>query len=118
MKIVIPSKGRADVIGDKALRLFPDATLCVGESETAAYGRLSDRLLVHPDTVAGIGPLRQWVLDHVDDPCVVMVDDDPGGMHSRAGGAPVCSGPWLRPHGQARTLQTTPPTNVRDHASH
>ena len=32
MRIVIPTKGRADVIGDKALRLFPDATLCVGAS--------------------------------------------------------------------------------------
>jgi len=30
MKIIIPTRGRADVIGQKALRLFPDATLCVG----------------------------------------------------------------------------------------
>ena len=41
MKIVIPSKGRADIIGDKALRLFPDATLCVGDDEVDAYARLS-----------------------------------------------------------------------------
>ena len=89
MKIIIPTRGRADVIGDKALCLFPDATLCVGEDEVDAYGAVSDRpcsakplrgakheLLVHPGNVVGIGPLRQWVLDHVDDPCVVMVDDD------------------------------------------
>jgi hypothetical protein len=30
MKIVIPTKGRAGVIGAKTLRLLPDATLCVG----------------------------------------------------------------------------------------
>lgn len=31
MQIIIPSKGRSDVIADKALRLFPDATLCIGD---------------------------------------------------------------------------------------
>jgi hypothetical protein len=30
MKIIIPTGGRADVIGDKALRMFPYVTLCVG----------------------------------------------------------------------------------------
>ena len=60
MKIIIPTRGRADVIGDKALRLFPDATLCIGEDETDAYAAVSGRLLVHPSNVLGIGPLRQW----------------------------------------------------------
>jgi hypothetical protein len=54
MKIIIPSKNRADIIGDKALRLFPDATLCVGDDEVDAYARVSDRLLVHPAGVVGI----------------------------------------------------------------
>ncbi len=85
MKIVIPTKNRADIIGDKALRLFPDATLCVGAAEVDAYAPLSDNLLVHPDDVVGIGPLRQWVLDHVDDPCVVMVDDDVTHVYSQVG---------------------------------
>lgn len=85
MQIVIPSKGRAGVIGDKALRLFPDATLCVGDDEADAYGRLSSNLLVHPANVVGIGPLRQWVLDHVADPCVVMVDDDVTHVYSQVG---------------------------------
>ena len=39
MKIIIPSKGRSDIIRDKALRLFPDATLCVGDDEVDAYAR-------------------------------------------------------------------------------
>ena len=56
MRIQIPSKGRAGVIRDKALRLFPDATLCVGADEVDAYGPLSKDLLVHPPEVVGIGP--------------------------------------------------------------
>lgn len=76
MKIIIPTRSRADIIAEKVLRLFPDATLCIGDDEVDAYAKVSDRLLVHPASVVGIGPLRQWVLDHVDDPCVVMVDGD------------------------------------------
>ena len=41
--------------------------------------------LVHPGGIVGIGPLRQWVLDHVDDPCVVMVDDDVTHIYSQVG---------------------------------
>jgi hypothetical protein len=37
IKIIIPTKGRADVIGGKALRLFLDATLCVGADGVEAY---------------------------------------------------------------------------------
>jgi len=85
VKIVIPTKGRADIIADKALRLFPDATLCVGDDEVAAYSKVSEKLLVHPSNVVGIGPLRQWVMDHVEDPCVVMVDDDVTHIYSQVG---------------------------------
>jgi len=41
MKIAIPTKGRADVLGDKAPRLFPDATLCIGADEVEGYSRRS-----------------------------------------------------------------------------
>ena len=85
MRIIIPTKGRADVIGAKALRLFPDATLCIGADEVDAYAPLSNNLLVHPPEVVGIGPLRQWVLDHVNDPCVMMVDDDVTHVYSQVG---------------------------------
>ncbi|MGA2499559.1 MAG: hypothetical protein ABSH20_17620 [Tepidisphaeraceae bacterium] len=85
MRIIIPSKGRASAIGGKALRLFPDATVCVGEDEQDAYAKVSQNLLVHPAGVVGIGPLRQWVLDHVEDPCVVMVDDDVTHAYSQVG---------------------------------
>lgn len=84
--MVIPSKGRQQIIGRAALRLFPDATVTVAESEMAAYAALAgrggrrlipeERLIPHPDEVSGIAPIRQWVLDHFDDECIVMVDDD------------------------------------------
>lgn len=85
MRIVIPSRGRADTIAGKALRLFPDAMVCVGESEVPAYARHTQNLLVHPDAVTGIGPLRQWVLDNVEDRTVVMVDDDVKAVVSQCG---------------------------------
>jgi len=85
MKLIIPSKGRAQILLEKALRLFPDATVCVGDDEVDAYKGITDDLLVHPAHVVGIGPLRQWVLDQIDDPCVVMVDDDVTHVYSQVG---------------------------------
>jgi hypothetical protein len=85
VKIIIPSKGRAQTLSEKALRLFPDATVCVGDDEVKAYAPITQNLLVHPAHVVGIGPLRQWVLDQVDDPCVVMVDDDVTHVYSQVG---------------------------------
>lgn len=78
MRIVIPSSGRADRVGARAARLFPTALICVGEDEADAYaaqvGRA--RIWTHPPEVRGIGPLRQWILDHAPEEIVLMVDDD------------------------------------------
>ena len=49
------------------------------------YRPLSAHLLVHPKAVVGIGPLRQWILDHVEDRCVVQVDDDISHIYSQVG---------------------------------
>lgn len=86
LRVVIPSKGRQQVIGRAALRLFPGATVTVAESEMESYAAIADpggrrligedRLIPHPDDVSGIAPIRQWVLDHFDEECIVMVDDD------------------------------------------
>jgi hypothetical protein len=74
------------VIGHAALRLFPDATVTVAESEMGTYAGITgpggrqlipeERLVPHPEEVSGIAPIRQWVLDHFDDECILMVDDD------------------------------------------
>jgi len=76
MQVVIPSRGRAGTLADKALRLFPNALVCVGESERDDYYKVSKNLLIHPDNIEGIGPLRQWILDNVKDEVVLQVDDD------------------------------------------
>lgn len=85
MKIVIPSRGRSDIVGAKALKLVPDALVCVGADEADNYRRVTKNLLVHPTDVIGIGPKRQWILDNVDDPVVVMVDDDMESVYSNVG---------------------------------
>ncbi|MBN2377044.1 MAG: hypothetical protein JXD22_11625 [Sedimentisphaerales bacterium] len=85
MQMVIPTKGRADIIGKMSLRLFPDATLCVGDDEVDQYSRHTKNLLVHPAALVGMGPLRQWILDNVADPCVVMIDDDISVCYSQVG---------------------------------
>lgn len=60
------------------LRLFPQATVCVAESERDDYAAVSSSLLLHPDSVSGIGPLRQWVINTVGQQsrAVFMMDDD------------------------------------------
>jgi len=85
VKIVIPSKGRAGTLGEKALKLFPDALVCVGDNEVEQYRKVTTNLLVHPPSIVGIGPIRQWILDHVDDRTVVQVDDDVTHVYSQVG---------------------------------
>ncbi|MBI9018017.1 MAG: hypothetical protein JEZ07_12240 [Phycisphaerae bacterium] len=87
MQIVIPSKGRADIIAGRTLKWFPDAIVSVGEDEVDAYSNVvaKDKLLVHPANVVGIGPLRQWILDNVADPVVYMIDDDLKQLYDQTG---------------------------------
>lgn len=40
---------------------------------------------MHPDSVTGIGPLRQWIIDHSDDSTVFMVDDDIYALYALVG---------------------------------
>jgi hypothetical protein len=85
ISVVIPSRQRVDTIQTHALTLFPEAHVCVGASEAAAYRRVTSRLLVHPDNYIGIGPLRQWIIDHAPHANVFMVDDDVTALYSLVG---------------------------------
>jgi len=78
MKFVIISKGRAESVADKTLRLVPDAFVCIGESDFDEYSKVvpKKKLIVHPDEVVGIGPLRNWVVQNISDNTIVMLDDD------------------------------------------
>ncbi len=74
-RVVIPSKHRADSIGTHALRLFPDATVCIDEREQADYAGVTPNLLLHPP-LPTLASIRNWILDNVPDEIVVQVDDD------------------------------------------
>lgn len=76
MQIIIPSKKRAESLKERALKLFPDALVCVAEQERDDYYKVTKNLLLHPDELSGIAPIRQWINDAVDDEIVVQVDDD------------------------------------------
>lgn len=80
LRVVIPSRKRVKLLRAGALRLFPYATVTVAESEATAYAPLFKdgvaNLVLHPDDVTGIGPIRQWVLDNFDDEAILFVDDD------------------------------------------
>jgi len=76
IRFTIPSHNRADMIGSHTLKFFPEAIVCVAESQRDDYRKVSNNLLLHPDTLKGIGPKRQWMLDNIDSEVVVMIDDD------------------------------------------
>ncbi|CAG0948019.1 hypothetical protein ANRL1_04832 [Anaerolineae bacterium] len=75
MRIVIPSKNRVDDCAH-ALTLFPDALVVVNEEQLDLYKRLGCELLGHPRTLAGIGPLKNWIMDNVPDETLFIIDDD------------------------------------------
>lgn len=87
LRIVIPSRKRVRLLTERALTLFPGATVTVAASEMNDYRSIvpPERLVPHPDEVSGIAPIRQWVLDHFDDECIVFADDDVYQMISLVG---------------------------------
>lgn len=74
MQIVILSHKRADNVLTK--RLFKTAMICVPESQEAEYREHNPdhEILVHPDTVVGLSPKRQWAYEKLGDQ--LQVDDD------------------------------------------
>jgi hypothetical protein len=64
---------------------FPDAFVAVDEAEAESYGKVvpRDRLMLHPG-VRPIAAIRQWILDHRPEECVVMCDDDLRYVYSMA----------------------------------
>jgi len=84
--LVCMSRRRARTWPRQSGRFFPEATLCVAEEERDEYHGLTKReLLLHPNNVTGIGPVRQWILDHVSSPLVYMVPDDIVGAYGLTG---------------------------------
>jgi TET-Associated Glycosyltransferase len=75
--VVVPSHARAGAV--RVLDVVANAILCVAESEADAYRtEYSAPIETHPDTVVGICPKRQWMLEHFGDH--FSVDDDVKGF--------------------------------------
>ena len=74
MQVVILSRGRSRSISTH--KLLPGAVLVVpkGERKKYEYTGLSIRTI--PDKIVGLGPVRNWVLDHFKENIIVMADDD------------------------------------------
>ena len=67
-KVVVPSRRRETQIS-RLLKLIPEATICVDESEMDAYGPHvpADQLLPHPPARC-IGEIRDWIVQNVRQP--------------------------------------------------
>lgn len=74
MICVIPSAGRAGTVTSH--KLFKEPFLCVPESEGKEYRKHHKNVVVHPDSVYGMGQKRQWILDNFNDEIIFMADDD------------------------------------------
>ena len=74
MRVLILSRGRSKIITTH--RLMPFATLCVPESEVEEYKWTGNEIEPVPDDIVGLGPLRNWCLEHFDEECIIMADDD------------------------------------------
>jgi hypothetical protein len=87
LAIICISRRRAATLPHATLRLFPEATVCVAKSERADYAKVTSRLLLHPDEVTGLGPLKSWVIATVSKKSRVtfIVADDLSKCYSLAG---------------------------------
>lgn len=75
MRIIIPSRRRPQNVA-RMNALFPRALWCVDRQDFRDYKLHKNQALIHPDDVLGPAKKKQWVLDHVDDEVVFLVDDD------------------------------------------
>ena len=82
MKIYIPTRGRP--YNQETLRWFPkemqrdgSVVLVIDEDEKDKYHNYPDtpRMVVPSDCI-GIGPKRKFIVENVEDPRIVMLDDD------------------------------------------
>lgn len=74
LKIVIPSHKRHDRVFAK--NLVKNPILCVAESQAELYKRYNPEceIVVHPDSVVGLIPKRNWMARYFGD--LFMLDDD------------------------------------------
>jgi len=73
-KIVVPSHNRADRV--LTTEVIDSPIICVEKSQEEAYKEYNPdcEIVSHPDSVKGLVPKRNWMLNHFGD--LFMVDDD------------------------------------------
>jgi len=76
IKLLILSRGRSATITTH--KVFPSwVEVLVPESEKELYEKSIDNpILTIPDKYEGLGQVRNWVLSHIKENTVVMIDDD------------------------------------------
>lgn len=75
MKIAIPSHKRAATITTH--KLLNNFVVCVPESQAADYLAVTPHVVTHPDSIVGLTPKLNWMLEHLtDDEALVLLDDD------------------------------------------
>jgi len=85
LKIIIPSRKRADVLRNNSIKLFPKATIAVDKSEEKEYhAAFPKNEIVTHSGLTGLVQIRQWALDNFEG-VLMMVDDDIKGMFSLVG---------------------------------
>lgn len=84
-QIVVPSRRRAENM-PRLRSLLPDAYICVDQAERTDYAAHvpEDKLLLHPGKVGGPA-VRNWIINNVDAPILVMSDDDFQGVRMLCG---------------------------------
>ena len=75
-RIVVPSRRRVKNM-PRLLGLLPTATVCVAEEEREAYAAVvPPKQLITHTIHTNLIDIRNWILDTVQEDCVVQVDDD------------------------------------------
>ena len=77
MKIVIPSKGRSEIILDASMKLFPTAFVTLDEEDVDAYSELipGEQIILHP-RFTSLAKIRNWIIDNIDAEIIFTPDDD------------------------------------------
>ncbi len=87
LRKIIISRSRFDLITTH--NLIPDATLVVPESEVDRYKFTGLEIVPIPDSIHGLGAVRNWVLDNFSEEIIVMFDDDIKNLISLLNVSPV-----------------------------
>jgi hypothetical protein len=76
-KVIVSHKKASRVTTPKYVK---DCAICVPESQKEEYEKYNDvEIITHPDSVVGLSPKRQWIVDNIGD--CFQLDDDIIGVH-------------------------------------